>query len=308
MQDEYSDMDSSGETFVYDGKFVLDSGRALTSPQVRYRTYGTLNKERTNAMVVCHALTGNASLHSWWGDMLGEGKLFDTAKYFVICANVLGSCYGTTGPTEVNPDTGNAYGVSFPDVSIRDSVRLHLALVQEGLKIVEVAAVVGGSLGGMQALEWALLAGPEYVQKIIAMCCGPAHTAWQIAISETQRQAIYADPHWHGGQYYGKAPPHGGLSVARQIAMFTYRSAAAYTDKFGRAVVADEEAGNGQEVYFQAESYLRYDSRSNSRCDNCSDCCERCNLVWKFITPRMFCIDLDIKGASSLLGSTHFHT
>ena len=199
MQDEYGAMDASGETFVHPRDFVLESGAVLKQAQVRYRTFGSLNSGRTNAMVVCHALTGNASLDSWWGDMLGAGKLFDTSKYFVICANVLGSCYGTTGPTETNPDTGKRYGTSFPDVTLRDSVRLHISMVREGLGVEEVAAVVGGSLGGMQALEWALLGGPSFVRKVVAMCCGPAHTAWQIAISESQRQAIYADPKWNGG-------------------------------------------------------------------------------------------------------------
>lgn len=153
MQDEYGRMDSSGETYVYknsSGLFKLDNGQVLHKPQVRYRTFGTMNTERNNAMVVCHALTGNASLDSWWGDMLGSGKLFDTDQYFVICANILGSCYGTCGPTEINPETGEPYGTSFPDVTIRDSVRLHLAMVQHGLGVKQIAVVVGGSLGGMQ--------------------------------------------------------------------------------------------------------------------------------------------------------------
>jgi len=260
MQDEYGAMDSDGETYHYKGEFVLESGIKLLRPHVRYRTYGTLNTSRTNAMVVCHALTGNASLHSWWGDMLGPGKLFDTSTYFVICANVLGGCYGTTGPTEIDPATGKKYGSSFPDVSVRDSVRLHISMVKEGLRVNEVAAVVGGSMGGMQALEWALEGGPQFVRKVIAMCCGPTHTAWQIAISEAQRQAIYADPNWIGGDYADDSPPHAGLSVARQIAMFTYRSPAAYEDKFGRNI-EDDSAGHGQRVFFRAESYLRYQGR-----------------------------------------------
>ena len=258
MQDEYGDMDSSGETFIVGGRgFQLECGRVLKGAQVRYRTYGTLNAAKTNAMVVCHALTGNAALDSWWGDMLGPGKLFDDTKYFIVCSNILGSCYGTTGPTEVNPDTGKRYGTTFPDVTIRDAVRLQIALVKEGLHIAQVAAVVGGSLGGMQALEWVLLGGPQFVKKAIVMCCGPAHTAWQIAISESQRQAIYADPKWKGGNYDPSAPPHSGLSVARQIAMFTYRSAPAYSTKFGRRLT-NGKGEHGQSVTFEAESYLRY--------------------------------------------------
>jgi len=256
MQDEYGTMTSDGETYEC-ASHVLESGQTLFQVQVRYRTYGSLNEDKDNCMVVCHALTGNAALDSWWGDMLGPGRLFDTRKYLVVCCNVLGSCYGTTGPTNVNLATGLPYSTAFPDVTIRDSVSLHLRAVKEGIGASSVVAVIGGSLGGMQALEWALIAG-TYVKTVVAMCCGASHSPWQIGISETQRQAIYADPKWRGGQYPLSDPPVTGLSVARQVAMITYRSHQAYVEKFGRTEIFHEPAGNGQARFFDVENYLRY--------------------------------------------------
>jgi len=259
MNDEYSDMNSDGDTYLFPGRFLLECGGFLTNPTVRYRTYGALNTERNNCMVVCHALTGNAALDSWWGEMLGPDKLFDTRKFFVVCCNVLGSCYGTTGPVSINPSTGEVYGASFPEITVRDTVRLHMAVVKDGLKVSRVACVVGGSLGGMQALEWALCSEPSFIGCVITMCCGAEHTPWQIGISEAQRQAIYADPKWRGGDYVRyKDPPLAGLSVARQMAMITYRSHRAYEDKFGREEISDEPAGNGQNRFFEVERYLRY--------------------------------------------------
>jgi homoserine O-acetyltransferase len=248
MKDEYGSMTSEGDTYTCES-VVLECGLTLRKPQVRYRTFGHLNEKRDNCLVVCHALTGNAALDSWWGEMLGPGKLFDSRKYMVVCLNVLGSCYGTTGPTSVNPDTNQPYGASFPPVTIRDSVGLHIRAVKEGIKATAVVAVVGGSLGGMQALEWALLAGPKFVKTVMAMCCGAMHTPWQIGISETQRQAIFADPKWRGGRYPVNDPPVAGLSVARQIAMITYRSHEAYMAKFGR---------RQEEREFEVERYLHH--------------------------------------------------
>lgn len=260
MQNEYGDMDSSGLTYVLP-MLRLESGEVLKTVQVRYRAYGTLNRQKSNCMVVCHALTGNAALDVWWKEMFGVGNLFDPSKYFIVCANLLGSCYGTCGPTSVNPETGKPYGVTFPDVTVRDSVNLHLALVKDHLGVREIACVVGGSLGGMQALEWGLIGGPELVKSLIVMCCGAYLHPWQLGISEVQRQAIYADPLWNGGHYSPDNPPHGGLSVARQVAMISYRSHAGYGEKFGRAV-CDSPAGNGQRTYYQVENYLRYQGTS----------------------------------------------
>lgn len=148
--------------------------------------------------MICHALTGNARLDQWWGRMLGPGRPFDTSKYFIICANVLGSCYGSTGPRSLNPETHNNYGKHFPKVTIRDTVRLHILMLQRGLHISSVYSVIGGSMGGMQALEWMLLGG-NFVRSAVCIGCGAQHSAWQIAFNETQRQAIFSDPKWNNG-------------------------------------------------------------------------------------------------------------
>jgi len=268
MQDEYGDMDSSGETF-HIARFELESGRVLENVQIRYRTYGELSGERDNCVVVCHALTGNASVHSWWKEIFGENKLLDPSRTFIVCANVLGSCYGTTGPTTIDRKTKRPYGQSFPDVTIRDTVRSQILLVKEKLGVRQVACVIGGSMGGMQTLEWgALCCDTNFVKTIIPICCGSHHHAWQIGISETQRQAIYADPDWKNGNYYdtGKRPNR-GLAVARQIAMFSYRSHEAYESKFGRRVVVDDvkkkkdDNDQGQEVRYDVEKYLHYQGK-----------------------------------------------
>eukprot|EP00808_Paulinella_micropora_P022806 g78444.t1 len=259
MEDEYGVMDDRGETFVMD-QFQLESGAILLKPQVRYRKLGEFNAARDNCVVVCHALTGNAAVNDWWKAIFGPGRLLDPTKYLIVCANVLGSCYGTTGPTTINPATGKRYGPDFPDVTVRDSVKMHIRLVKEHLRASSVACVVGGSLGGMQTLEWAYICGPEFVRCIIPMSCGAWQRPWQIGISEAQRQAIYADPKWKGGHYLKKPgeEPALGLSVARQMAMITYRSHQAYSEKFGRKIVQGGDAANGQVVYFQVEKYLRY--------------------------------------------------
>jgi len=242
MRDEYGDMDSSGETYTFLGDFPLESGGALRDAEVRYRTWGTMNAAKNNILVVCHALTGNASLDTWWGGLLGPGKAFDTNKYLVVCANVLGSCYGTTGPTSVNPLTGEKYGSDFPKVTIRDTVRLHMSMLREGLGVKGVHCAVGGSLGGMQVLEWLLCGAPDFVHSGFAIGCGAQHTAWQIAISETQRQAILSTPE----------DPARGLAVARMIAMVSYRTQMAYDRKFGR----DKQDGKGDK--WKVQSYLEY--------------------------------------------------
>lgn len=250
MKDEYGTLDANGEVYIAERPFVLECGEELKDAQVCYRSYGTLNEQKDNVIVVCHALTGNATLSEWWGPMLGTGLTFDTSKYFVICANILGSCYGSTGPTSINPTTGVRYGVSFPKVTIRDTVRMHIRLIKEHLGIRQVRSVVGGSMGGMQALEWALLGGPSFIRSVVPIGCGAAHTAWQIGISETQRLAIYNDPKWNGGDVDPADPPVTGLSLARQIAMISYRTSVSFHMKFGRA--QDE---NGR---FEVHNYLSY--------------------------------------------------
>ena len=255
MEDEYGVMDSSGETYNVP-RFSLESGKVLKDVKVRYRTWGELNSNGDNALVVCHALTGNASLDSWWGDLLGPGLPFDTDKYFVVCANVLGSCYGTTGPTSTNPETNDAYKSDFPHVTVRDSVRLHSELIRDALGVQSIKSVIGGSMGGMQALEWMFL-GEDFVRSACPLACGTHHHTWQIAISESQRAALYADPKFMGGLYDPADPPNGGLSVARQIAMISYRSHRAYEKKFGRQRAKGEDEDDLSST-FDVEGYLRH--------------------------------------------------
>eukprot|EP00927_Polykrikos_kofoidii_P018730 TRINITY_DN18719_c0_g1_i1.p1 TRINITY_DN18719_c0_g1~~TRINITY_DN18719_c0_g1_i1.p1 ORF type:complete len:431 (+),score=52.51 TRINITY_DN18719_c0_g1_i1:56-1348(+) len=232
MEDEYGAMTSAGESYVA-RRFQLESGVCLEQAEVRYNTYGQLSVGRDNVLVICHALTGNSDLASWWGGMLGPGKPFDTDRFFVVCANTLGSCYGSTGPMSIDPTTNQPYLNSFPDVTVRDTVRLHMQMIKDAVGATSVAAVVGGSFGGMQVLEWALCGG-DFVRSIVPIACGGHHTAWQIGFSETQRQAIYIDRRWCGGHFDPADPPLEGLAVARQIAMISYRTAKVYHEKFSR--------------------------------------------------------------------------
>ena len=259
LQDEYGDMDDSGETFTIPN-FRLESGKVIEQVDVRYRTWGELNEKADNALVVCHALTGNASLDSWWGGLLGPGLPFDTDKYFVVCANALGSCYGSTGPTSINPKTGKPYGGDFPHVTVRDSVKAHHKLLQEGLNVQSLKSVIGGSMGGMQVLEW-MFYGSDYVRTAVPIACGAHHHAWQIAISESQRQAIYADPKFQDGNYSQNDPPHSGLAVARQIAMISYRTHEAYEKKFGRERAGASETTENLDATFSVEGYLHHQGK-----------------------------------------------
>lgn len=288
MDDEYGEMTTEGHTFTYPEPFELESGEVLPRAELRYMTYGTLNETRDNVLVICHALTGNASLHSWWGDLLGPGQTFDTSRYFIVCANVLGSCYGSTGPASplmeaaagedegVGVDVGDeteVYSVDFPDVSVQDTVRLQLQMLQDELKIRSVKCVIGGSFGGMQAVEYAAQGGSikspfavdddegravPFVRSVVPIACGARHTAWQIAISETQRQAIYADPKWNQGNPSWDDLPWSGLSVARQIGMVSYRTASGYDKKFGRELKEEATPPYGSNARWEVKGYLEY--------------------------------------------------
>ena len=265
MKDEYGAMDDSGDTFLVEN-FGLENGHTLPQAQLRYQTYGTLNEQRNNVLVVCHALTGNASLHAWWGDLLGEGRAFDTSRYFVVCSNILGSCYGSTSPRSIDPKTGRAYGMDFPDISVQDTVRLQLQLLQDGLQVQSVKCVIGGSFGGMQATEFAVQAGSSdadftdadgkpFVRSVVPIACGAQHTAWQIAVSEVQRQAIYKDPQWIAGNYDQATD---GLQIARQLGMVSYRTPTGYRHKFGRHVKTPDSPPYGRHATWQVQSYLTY--------------------------------------------------
>lgn len=269
MKDEYGTMDDSGNTYTYPGDFELESGTQLPNPVLRYQTYGQLNEAADNVLVVCHALTGNASLHSWWGDLLGSGCVFDTSKYFVVCCNILGSCYGSTSPISINPATQMPYGIDFPDISVKDTVRLQLFLLRDELKVKSIKAVIGGSFGGMQAVEFAVQAGGvgadfcdaqgnPYCRNVVPIACGAQHTAWQIAISEVQRQAIYMDPEWAAGNPFQATK---GLEVARQIGMISYRTPVGYSEKFGRKLQTPESPPYGSNANFAVKSYLEYQGK-----------------------------------------------
>jgi homoserine O-acetyltransferase/O-succinyltransferase len=235
----------------------LDSGATLAPVDVAYETYGTLNDNKSNAVLILHAFSGDAHAAGddketgnpgWWDNMIGPGKGFDTHKYFVISSNVLSGCRGTTGPGSINPETGCPYAMSFPPVTVADMVRLQKMLIDH-LGIDRLLAVSGGSMGAMQALQWAV-AYPESVAAAIPIAGTARHSPQQIAFNEVGRQAIMADPDWNEGNYYGKRPPARGLAVARMVGHITYMSDQSMREKFGRRLRDQNQ--------FEVESYLRY--------------------------------------------------
>jgi homoserine O-acetyltransferase/O-succinyltransferase len=243
----------------------LDSGATLAPVEVAYESYGVLNAAKSNAILILHAFSGDAHAAGispesgnpgWWDNMIGPGKAFDTEKYFVICSNVLGGCRGTTGPSSLNPSTGCPYAMSFPVITIRDMVRLQKMLI-DLLGIKRLLSVAGGSMGGMQALEWAV-SYPDAVVSAIPIAATARHTAQQIAFNEVGRQAIIADPDWNEGNYYASKPPARGLAVARMVGHITYMSDDSMREKFGRRLRGKENFGYGFDIDFEVESYLRY--------------------------------------------------
>jgi homoserine O-acetyltransferase len=258
--------------------FQFENGKKLNDIRVAYQTYGRLNDEGTNAVLICHALTGNAHAAGiignseiktfeeneflnnynkmyfgkpgWWAPLIGPGKAFDTNKCFVVCSNVLGSCYGTTGPTDINTSTGKKYNQTFPSVNVRDMVKVQKQLI-DYLNINRLKTISGGSLGGMQALEWVIMYG-NIVDSIIPIATSAAHSAWAMGINRASRLAIKNDTDFNNGDY--KTQPHNGLSLARQIAMQSYRSFFSFEKKFGRKKVSQDES-SGQ---FEIESYLEH--------------------------------------------------
>jgi len=253
-------------TFGPDQPLPLDCGVELSPYTVAYATFGTLNEERSNVVLVCHALTGDqyvAGIHpttgkpGWWPMMVGPGLPIDTDRYFVLCANVLGGCMGTTGPKESDPKTGKPYGLEFPVITIGDMVRAQARLLDH-LGIEKVLCVTGGSMGGMQVLEWAA-SYPKRVVSAIPIAGAARHSAQNIAFHEVGRQAIMADPNWEGGSYLNTGNnPRAGLAVARMAAHVTYLSEQALHRKFGRSLQDREAVTYGFEADFQVESYLRH--------------------------------------------------
>jgi homoserine O-acetyltransferase len=226
----------------------LELGGALQGVRVAYRAWGSLDAAGENAVVVCHALTGSADADRWWTGMFGPGRALDPDRDFIVCSNILGSCYGTTGPTSVNPQTGRPWLGDFPAITVRDMVRAQRELLC-ALGVKRVRMVVGGSLGGMQVLEWAL-SYPQLVEAIVPIAISARHSAWAIGLSEAQRQAIYADPRWKGGRYDLADPPKAGLAAARMMAMCMYRHKSSFDERFGRRPQTAD--------LFAMESYLRY--------------------------------------------------
>jgi homoserine O-acetyltransferase len=269
----------SGEEFVLPGHRVvlgrgrplrLDSGAELRAFGLAYQAYGRLNRDKSNVILVCHALTGDqfvAEPHpvtgkpGWWDAMVGPGKVLDTDRYYVLCVNVLGGCMGSAGPSEINPETGEPWGLAFPVVTIADMVRAQ-AMLLDHLGIERLFAVIGGSMGGMQVLEWASLY-PERVFAAVPIATASHHSAQNIAFDEVGRQAVMADPDWHEGEYWrhGKHPV-AGLAVARMAAHITYLSEAKLHEKFGRKLQDRENIKYGFDAEFQVESYLRHQGQS----------------------------------------------
>ena len=246
------------------GPFALDGGGVLSVIEIAYETYGTLDASTSNAILVCHALTGDQHLASphprtgkagWWQRMVGAGKPIDTDRHLVVCANVIGSCMGSSGPGSAAPD-GIPFAMRFPVLTLADMVRAH-ALLLDHLGIERLHAVVGGSMGGMQALQFASLY-PTRAGAVLAIATSARHSAQNIAFHEVGRQAIMADPNWRDGNYYGAEPPAAGLAVARMAAHITYLSEAGLTKKFGRRLQARDVKTFGFDADFQVESYLRH--------------------------------------------------
>ncbi|WP_405320963.1 homoserine O-acetyltransferase [Methanobrevibacter thaueri] len=256
------------ETQYYDinEPITLDSGKTLEKVTVAYETYGELNKEKTNAILICHALTGDAHAAGWhegdrkpgwWEIVIGPGKALDTEKFFIICSNVLGGCKGTTGPSSINPETGKQYGLDFPVITIRDMVKVQKKLV-DSFGISQLYAIIGGSMGGMQVLDW-MVTYPAMMKKAVPIATTGLSSPQQIAFNEVGRQAIFSDPNWNNGNYYetGKIPEN-GLSLARMIAHITYLSDESMDIKFGRDLQDKEEISYDFSIDFQVESYLKH--------------------------------------------------
>lgn len=236
-------------------------GGQLDHINVAYQTYGELNAEKSNAVLICHALTGDAEPYfakeqhqeGWWQNFMGDGLALDTSRYFFICSNVLGGCKGTTGPASLNPKTNRPYGSQFPSVMVQDLIKVQKALL-DTLEIPHLHAIIGGSFGGMQATQWAI-DYPDFVSNVVNLCSSLSFSAEAIGFNHVMRQAVINDPHFNNGDYYDGEKPEKGLATARMLGMLTYRTDIQLNKAFGRATKAE---GNLQGDYFQVESYLSY--------------------------------------------------
>ena len=258
---------------TFNQELKLQSGASLSQVTLAYETYGQLNEDRSNAILILHALSGDAHVAGfnspqdekpgWWDEAVGPGKAFDTDKYFVICSNVIGGCRGSTGPTSLDPATGKPFGLSFPVVTVADIVETQRWLI-DYLGIDQLLTVTGGSMGGMQALQWTV-SYPDRVRSAMVLASTARLSAQTIALNEVARQAIYADPHWNHGDYYDATPPNAGLAVARMIGHITYLSDASMHEKFGRRLQERERYGYDFDTEFAVESYLRYRGNAFTR-------------------------------------------
>src|SRR5512137_1072488 len=246
---------------------ILESGDSLPPLTIAYETYGKLNREKNNAILICHALSGDAHVAGfhegedkpgWWDTVVGPGKAFDTDRYFVICSNIIGGCKGSTGPSSENPATGKPYGAAFPVITIRDMVNAQKLLIDH-LGISRLYAVAGGSMGGMQVLQWTV-SYPDFVKKAVVIATSAYSTPQHIAFNEVGRQAIVSDPEWNSGNYYDRAPngPVRGLSLARMVGHITYLSNESMHEKFGRALQGKDRIGFDFSTDFKIESYLHH--------------------------------------------------
>ncbi len=252
------------------GELVLDSGQKLGPIALAYETYGKLNERKDNAILILHALSGdhhaagyytpNDRKPGWWDRYIGPGKAFDTNRFFIICSNCIGGCRGSTGPSSINPQTGKPYALTFPFITIRDMVKAQKGLI-DYLGIPKLLAVAGGSMGGMQAMEWAVTF-PDRIAAAIPIATTANHSAQNIALNEVGRQAILADPHWNRGDYYDSEPPAKGLAVARMVGHISYLSDRAMHEKFGRRLQDRDQVSFNLLTDFQVESYLQYQGAS----------------------------------------------
>jgi homoserine O-acetyltransferase len=251
-------------------ELLLESGAKFGPIELVYETYGQLNEDKTNAILVFHTLSGDAHAagkHSlsdddpgWWDGLIGQYKALDTEKFFIICANTLGGCKGSTGPSSINPKTGKPYGSTFPVFTVRDMIKVQKKLIDH-LGISKLYATIGGSMAGMEVLDWAV-AYPDSVKHSIAMATAAYQTPQNIAFHEAGRRAIMKDPNWNNGNYYSSNPPVDGLSIARMIGHITYLSDESLRSKFGRKLQDKKDFGYGLDVEFEIESYLKYKGES----------------------------------------------